>query len=70
MPFSTSEQVAEFDQLQRDWQQYEQTALSAAYDQFKSGTEAPAAEGEASQALLRSHMHEIAFLYDFLLGSH
>ena len=65
-----AQQAAEFDVLQQKWEVYRKTVESAAYDQFKGGTEAPVSNALADQMVVRSHMKELASIYDFILGNH
>jgi hypothetical protein len=65
-----AQQAAEFDRLQENWDVYRKTVQSAAYDQFKGGTAAPVSNALADQMVVRSHMQELAAIYDFILGSH
>jgi predicted aminopeptidase len=65
-----AQQAAEFDGLQQNWDVYRKTVQSAAYDQFEGGTEAPISNALADQMVMRSHMKELASIYDFILGNH
>ncbi len=65
-----AQQAAEFDLLQQNWDVYRKTVESAAYDQFKGGTEAPVSNAVADQMVMRSHMRELMSIYDFILGDH
>ncbi len=69
-PLTSDELLAEFDRLEAESKQYREHATKAAYDQYKGGTLAPVFSMEATQKLLRLHMHEIAFLYGNLLSNH
>ena len=67
---TSAEQTAEFDQMQQAWESYRKIAASVAFDQFKGGTEAPVSGALSALMLVRSHMRELASLYDFALGNH
>ena len=69
-PLTAAQHVAEFDSLEAEWQKYRLKAAQAGYDQFKGGTEAPVFRVLTDLAMLRSHMLELAFIYDFLLRNH
>lgn len=61
---TAAQRAVEFDRLEAAFQAYRELAQKAAYNEYAGGTLAPVAEMEASQELLRSHMRELARLYD------
>ena len=69
-PLTAAQQVADFDSLETEWQKYRLKAAQTGYNQFKGGTEAAVFRVLTDLAILRSHMLELAFIYDFLLGNH
>jgi hypothetical protein len=69
-PPTAAESVAEFDRLEAESSQYRQHAVTAAYNQFKGGSEAPVFAQEAEQRLLRLHLQALAFVYGELLSNH
>ena len=62
-PLSSEELVGEFDRLESAWQQYRGLVPRTAYDQYRGGTLAPVFDGESSQMIVRSHMHELNQIY-------
>ncbi len=59
-----AERLAAFDALETASAAYRKLAAGVAFDEFKGGTLAPVFSLEAEQKLLRSHLSELAFLYD------
>lgn len=70
LSLTSDELVAEFDKLEAEAKNYREHASRAAYDQYKGGTLAPVFSAEATLHLLRSHMHEVAFVYGEKLSNH
>ena len=69
MPGSTSPQTAsdqepaEFDHHEQAWHSYLDAACTAAHHQFGGGTGGPSFEMECRIHLIRSHMHDLDFIY-------
>ena len=63
-PSLTPDQLsAEFDHVEQLWQQYRDTACTAALHQFDGGTGGPSFEAECELKLMRNHMRELDMIY-------
>jgi uncharacterized protein YecT (DUF1311 family) len=62
-------QLAEFERVEKSWQQYRETACTAAFHQFDGGTSGPSFEMECELTLTRDHIRELRMIYgeDLLL---
>ena len=54
---------AEFDNVERLWQQYRDAACTAAFHQFDGGTGGPSFQSECELNLMRDHMRELNMIY-------
>jgi hypothetical protein len=70
IPLTPEQRVAEFDRLEAESKAYRESAVKAAFDQYKGGTLAPVFSLEAAQKLLRLHLQEMAFVYGNELSNH
>jgi uncharacterized protein YecT (DUF1311 family) len=63
-PSLTSAQLAAaFDQVRQTWEQYRETACTAAFHQFSGGTGGQSFEMECRLKLDRDHMRELSLVY-------
>jgi uncharacterized protein YecT (DUF1311 family) len=58
----------EFDQAEAAWQKYREAQCAAAYALFKGGTIAPGTQLSCNLLLVRSHLRELAAVYDSTLN--
>jgi uncharacterized protein YecT (DUF1311 family) len=63
-PVLSSGQLAtEFEQVEKSWQQYRETACTAAFHQFEGGSGGPSFELECELKLARDHIRELNMIY-------
>jgi len=62
-PLTPKELGDEFEQVERVWRDYRETACRAAYHQFGGGTGGPSFEGQCELKLTRDHMRELDMIY-------
>jgi uncharacterized protein YecT (DUF1311 family) len=55
--------AAEFDGLEKAWQQFRELACKAAFHQFNGGTGAPSFQIQCELKLARDHMRELDLIY-------
>jgi uncharacterized protein YecT (DUF1311 family) len=53
----------EFERVEKAWQEYRETACTAAFHQFSGGTGGPSFEGQCELKLTRDHMRELDMIY-------
>ncbi len=63
-PPTSQQRVAEFDRLEAASAAYRKLAATAAYNEYKGGSLAPVFAAQAEQRLTRSHLEELAFVYE------
>jgi hypothetical protein len=68
-PQTSNEAVSEFEQLESQSKAYRKAASTAAWNEFKGGTEAPVFGLEAAFKLLQIHLEELKFIYGSELSS-
>jgi hypothetical protein len=68
-PQTSTDAVAEFEQLESQSKAYRKAATTAAWNRCKGGTEAPLCGLEAAVRLLRVHLEELKFIYGAELSS-
>lgn len=63
-PSLTPDQLrAEFERVELIWQNYRQTACTAAFHQFTGGTGGPSFQAECQLKLTRDHLQELNLIY-------
>jgi uncharacterized protein YecT (DUF1311 family) len=58
-----AQHAAEFDRLEKPWQQYRELACTAAFHQFDRGTGAPSFQMQCELKLTRDHLRELDLIY-------
>ncbi|KAA6458296.1 DUF1311 domain-containing protein [Acidobacteria bacterium AB60] len=64
---SSTQLIAEFDNVENSWRQYRETACTAAYHQFDGGTGGRSFQAQCDLTLIRNHLRELDIIYGIAL---